>query len=272
VQPILFGFQSYFMAWVVAAGVGFWAAMRVTRREGLPDGKSFCAWALLALTILVGSKLLYLVEHTFYPLDDPDPTLQAGLTGLAWHGYRITGGMLLVVPVLPLVCRMLGLPTLKFADAVAPSGAIATGIIRIGCFLNGCCFGRFTDGLLGVSFPRGSRAWAWQYAHGYITAATPRALPVVPLELFFAALGFLLYFLDLHWLYSRQYDGQVWARSYLVFFGVTFILEGLRPTLLHLNLMLTAGAVVLAAAMLYQFRAAALVGPRLTSPAVKRST
>ncbi|MFI5396431.1 MAG: prolipoprotein diacylglyceryl transferase [Candidatus Binatia bacterium] len=264
-QPYLFGFQSYFMAWMVAAGVGAWTGMRLARRHGLPLRESFLAWALLSVALLIGSKLLYLAEHAIYPLDDPDPLVQASLMGFTWHGFRIPGGMLLLVPALPLVCRALGLPVLKFADAMAPSALIGTGVIRIGCFLNGCCFGRLTSGPLGVSFPRGSRAWEWQYVRGYIPAGAAHALPVVPLQVCFAALGFAGYALGLHWQRNKQFDGQVWANSNLLFFGATFVLEWFRSTPFHLNLILAASVVVLTALARDRLRAWAVAAAHVAS-------
>ena len=37
--------------------------------------------------------------------------------------------------------------------------ALGIGITRIGCFLNGCCFGTPTDQPWGVAFPKGSIPW-----------------------------------------------------------------------------------------------------------------
>jgi phosphatidylglycerol---prolipoprotein diacylglyceryl transferase len=269
-KPYLFGLQTYFMAWVVAGVVGIWTGMRLARRHGLPLRQ--CFWALVAcsVTILIGSKLLYLAEHALYPLDDPDPMLQAQVAGFAWHGFRIPGGMLLLTLVLPVLCRAFGLPTLKFADATVPAAAISTGCIRIGCFLNGCCFGRLTNGPFGLSFPRGSRVWEWQYVHGYLAATAPQTLPVVPLQLYFAGVGFALYGLAQYWQKHRHVDGQVWAQFCLVFFGATFVLEFFRSTVFHLNLILTAAAVALSALAAHRFRAAARRASGIGSSGVAR--
>jgi phosphatidylglycerol:prolipoprotein diacylglycerol transferase len=42
------------------------------------------------------------------------------------------------------------------ADVVAPSLGLGLGLTRIGCFLNGCCYGRPTEGPFGVHFPADS--------------------------------------------------------------------------------------------------------------------
>ncbi len=264
-KPYLFGFQSYFLFWLVAAFFGIAGGMRLTRRAGLPAGASFVALCLLAVSILVGSKLLFLVEHSLYPLDDPDPMAQNTLRGF-WHGFRIPGGLLLMAPVLPLVARALRLPTLKLADAALPAAGLATGFVRVGCFLNGCCFGRITGGPFGIRFPSGARAWEWQLVNGYITPTDAWTLPVIPLQLYFAALGFLMYVLGQRWMTTKRYDGQVWLSSYLLFFGATFVLEFVRaPTPLHLNLILTGAVVVVTALIGVRTRPALPAAARVAS-------
>lgn len=55
---------------------------------------------------------------------------------------------------------------MKLADAAIPSFMLGNFITRIGCFLNGCCFGSPTSSGLGVSFPEGSLPWSvFGHAH-----------------------------------------------------------------------------------------------------------
>jgi phosphatidylglycerol:prolipoprotein diacylglycerol transferase len=49
-----------------------------------------------------------------------------------------------------------------YADAIAPSICLGVVITRIGCFLNGCCYGSGWDSPLAVSFPLGSPAGQFQ--------------------------------------------------------------------------------------------------------------
>src|SRR5262249_8498515 len=56
--------------------------------------------------------------------------------------------------------RRLGLPMWIAADALTPSVALGTMFGRVGCFLNGCCYGRPTTLPWGVTFPPDSYAGA----------------------------------------------------------------------------------------------------------------
>ena len=42
------------------------------------------------------------------------------------------------------MARRQGLPVWGVADSLAPSIALGTALGRVGCFLNGCCYGRPT--------------------------------------------------------------------------------------------------------------------------------
>ena len=54
-------------------------------------------------------------------------------------------------------------------DVAAPAVAIGIAIGRIGCFLNGCCYGAVCDLPWAVCFPAGSHAWARQVDAGLIS-------------------------------------------------------------------------------------------------------
>jgi phosphatidylglycerol:prolipoprotein diacylglycerol transferase len=102
------------------------------------------------------------------------------------------------------------LPLWKLGDIMAPSIALGYVFGRIGCLMNGCCYGRE------CSLP-----WAIRYPEGHATH--PRgaaALPVHPTQIYDSLLSLSLY-LFLAWLYRRKkFDGQVFA-TYLVCYAFT---------------------------------------------------
>ncbi len=88
------------------------------------------------------------------------------------------------------------LPIWKIADILAPSIALGSVFGRIGCLLNGCCYGRACDLPWAIHFP------ADHETHG---------AGVHPTEIYDALLNFLLY-LALAWLFRRRkFDGQILA-------------------------------------------------------------
>lgn len=71
-----------------------------------------------------------------------------------WQGgLTFYGGVLLALPGAYYFTRRKGLPTLAVADLLAAPAMLGLAFGRMGCFLNGCCYGAETSGALGVRFP-----------------------------------------------------------------------------------------------------------------------
>ena len=72
------------------------------------------------------------------------------------------------------------LPVLVTADVVAPTLMLGLAIGRIGCFLNGCCFGGLCDLPWAVSFPAGSPPYVNQVARGIMDGLVLSGNPKAP--------------------------------------------------------------------------------------------
>lgn len=71
-----------------------------------------------------------------------------------WQGgLTLYGGLLLALPGALLYCRRKRLDFLRVADLLAPWVLVGQAIGRIGCLLEGCCYGAATSGPLGVKLP-----------------------------------------------------------------------------------------------------------------------
>ncbi len=71
-----------------------------------------------------------------------------------WNGGLVYyGGFFGAVVVTFPYCHIKKISFLEMADLFSPSVALGIGITRIGCFLNGCCYGPPTQSALGVRFP-----------------------------------------------------------------------------------------------------------------------
>jgi len=77
-----------------------------------------------------------------------------------------------------LFARRRGLPILPLADVIVPGLLVGLTLGRVGCFLNGCCYGGACDLPWAVRFPPESPAWLDQAARSEPPAARPlTALP-----------------------------------------------------------------------------------------------
>jgi phosphatidylglycerol:prolipoprotein diacylglycerol transferase len=119
------------------------------------------------------------------------------------------------------------------ADIAAPSLALGLAFGRIGCFLNGCCFGKVTASCLGIAFPGDGRvgtspAWLHHFNLGLIESASPYSLPVHPTQLYHSAADLALFaVLAVYWRLSHR-PGQVFLMFGILYPLGRFFIEGLR--------------------------------------------
>ncbi|MBM3331018.1 prolipoprotein diacylglyceryl transferase [candidate division WOR-3 bacterium] len=169
-------------------------------------------WVLLA--VVIGSRLFYVAFHWSEFSNDLIAIIafwRGGLAGLMFYGGFL-GGIIAGV----LFVWLNKLPVRRLMDAVAPAIMLGEGFTRIGCFLNGCCFGGHTSSPFGVVFPPESPA-----------GATFLGQPIHPTQLYSSAAGFALFLLAL-WLERRQLRPGVLAAILLIFyslfrFGIDFV-------------------------------------------------
>ena len=135
---------------------------------------------------------------------------------------------------------------LKVVDSVAPSLAIGLFFGRIGCFLNGCCFGKACDLPWAVTFPPHSPAG---YQMGNIA--------IHPTQLYSSAYGLLIFIILMLLDKKVHYDGFLFG-VFLVLYGVSrftvdfyrfyetqmFLIDGIEFNQL-VSLLLVIGGIVL---------------------------
>lgn len=94
----------------------------------------FC---LAMLGGVVGARLFFVVQHWEVFVAEPleIPAIWHG--GLVWYGGFL-GGLLSIVAYL----QLHAMPVLRGIDQIIPFVPLGHGIGRIGCFLNGCCYGK----------------------------------------------------------------------------------------------------------------------------------
>jgi len=95
---------------------------------------------IAALSGLLGARLLYVAQHWSYYSSRWLEIFFTRYEGLSYLG-ALFGGTLAVF----LWCRWRKISFLKLADLMAPYMALGYAIGRVGCFLNGCCYGKVSS-------------------------------------------------------------------------------------------------------------------------------
>lgn len=115
----------------------------------------------------------------------------------------------------PVVLRRFGLPLGKFADSFAPTVGIGIAVARLGCFLQGCCFGTVCLWPWGVRFPSDTYICQFRREHGLVAPDAAATAPIHPLQLYFAGAGILVTAMALWHHRQQRYDGQVGLVAFL---------------------------------------------------------
>ncbi|MCK4294495.1 MAG: prolipoprotein diacylglyceryl transferase [Planctomycetes bacterium] len=85
-----------------------------------------------------------------------------------WEGgLEFYGGVIFAIPVIVLCLLHHKLPIRRYLDILAIGLMLGLAFGRIGCFLNGCCFGKPTQLPWAVRFPYGSFAYHSQVYRDY---------------------------------------------------------------------------------------------------------
>jgi phosphatidylglycerol:prolipoprotein diacylglycerol transferase len=141
--------------------IGFLAAVYVIRRLSrniTPDPLMITNCSLYALVAgVVGARIFYVIHYFDRFRDD-----LASVFAIWQGGLELLGGVLAAIIVVVLYVRYHKLPVRRCLDILAIGLMLALAFGRIGCFLNGCCFGRPTDLPWAVRFPYGSYAYKSQ--------------------------------------------------------------------------------------------------------------
>lgn len=160
--------RGYGVMMLVAVVVSSWLAMDRAQGLGLDTEILYSLMFWLVATGIVGARLFYLVQYRQEFAQIPLSRLPLELINVTEGGLVVYGGLLAGAATFFWFAHRHRLPALALADLVAPSVALGMGIGRLGCFLNGCCFGGPSDLPWAVTFPAGSPPHFAQLEQGRI--------------------------------------------------------------------------------------------------------
>ncbi len=172
------------LAVMAGTGLAVWRGCRVgVSPEAI---LSLAFWMILPA--IVGARAFYVTEYwsaDYWPVCEKDGwmALLAAVVNVSKGGLVIYGGFFGGVAGLLAFFWKYRVPLLATADLVAPSLMLGLAIGRIGCLLNGCCYGGPCELPWALSFPAGSPVYASQVArgtmYGFSLSGNPQAAPIV---------------------------------------------------------------------------------------------
>ncbi len=136
-RPILFWIHgipiySYGTSLAVAFAIGYILAVREGKEYGISSDDVLDLVIIVILLALTGARAGYILLEGI-PFRDFFNTTEGGLS---FHGGFLggfIGGLI--------YCKVKGYSLWELADMVTPAIPLGYSIVRIGCLLNGCCYG-----------------------------------------------------------------------------------------------------------------------------------
>jgi phosphatidylglycerol:prolipoprotein diacylglycerol transferase len=194
---------------LVAAGflIGITVAARRAKSEGIEPERIHDLGVWLIVAGMLGGKLFHIL---FFWNEFIANWRASGVASLR-EGFVFYGGFICASLATVVYARRKKLPLAKLADAFAPAIALGHALGRLGCFFEGCCYGR------ACSLP-----WAVKFPAGH----PMDSLPVHPTQLYEAA-GNLAIFAALA-AFRKRFDGQVWWLYVLSYGALRFAVEFFR--------------------------------------------
>jgi len=199
--------RSYAVVMVLVLILGMTLMWHLARRAGFPGLQVALCAAGMALFGLLGGRLNAWLFHLGGRFVWPDLNLASFRGGAT--GFGAVAG---VLGFAALYARWRGWSVGRLLDVAAPILPLGEAIQRVGCQLNGCCYGRETSGFLGVYLPAAGGRWALRYPTQALTGLFCLGLAA--------------------WLWSRRrrtsFPGEL-ALTYVVLYGTgRVVLDAMR--------------------------------------------
>lgn len=194
-----FTIYSYGVALICAFLVSSFLAQEKAKTIGISSEIIFNLSLMVLIFGIIGSRLLYIIFNFDYYIKNPQEIIKLWHGGLSWFGGFFLGSIAAIIYI-----RKKGLSVYKTLDLLIPFLALGQSIGRIGCLLNGCCYGK--ESSWGLYFP----------VHGRL---------LIPTQIF-SSLSLLFIFIILRIFQERPHkDGEVFF-AYLTFYSTKrFLIE-----------------------------------------------
>ena len=230
-KPVLlwignFPLSSYYVMAVIGVIVGFFITIKESDRLGLERNITVNLAFWTTITGFIGARIQHIIFDGFFDiyLKHPMAMLYVWKGGLAFYG-SVVFGMLTLVAYLHFHKKSI----LKYLDAFSYAVAFGVSIGRVGCFLNGCCFGQITSSSIGIRFLKYGISAKNQFARNIIPNLNQQPLPVIPTQLISWFVNLLIFlFLYLYVRHNYKKTGTpfgLWLILYAIF---RFIIEFFR--------------------------------------------
>lgn len=208
--PVLFSWGSiHLYSYGLSLAVGLLIALHLMRRRAAkgdflkPDDVSDILMAVF-IWGFAGARLLFVIQNLSLFVSNPLKVFAVWEGGLVFYGGAIAGTFGFYI-----TAKLKKLSFWKLLDFFTPYAALVQCFGRIGCFLNGCCYGKTCDLPWAVHFP---------HVEGLVH----------PTQIYEAIYDLALFFFLLARRRSARFEGEVGLLYFLLYAFGRYLIEFAR--------------------------------------------
>lgn len=139
--------HAYTSCLFLAAFIAFILTYYIGRKNRVAIKAILSVYLLSGIMVFVGARILNVGLNYHYYIKNPFEIIT-----LERRGFSLYGGFIGASMTAFFLCRKNNVSFLKMADIAIPGMGIGIAFSRLGCFLNGCCYGKETTMPWGVEF------------------------------------------------------------------------------------------------------------------------
>jgi phosphatidylglycerol---prolipoprotein diacylglyceryl transferase len=197
-----FTVYSYGLMLVLAFFTASFLCGQQAKKEGADPEQVFNLLFQVFIAGIIGCRVFYVLNNSAFYLQNPLEVIMLQHGGMAWFGGLFGGAAWAVFFI-----RRHKMNLVKTLDLIAPFVALGQAIGRIGCLLNGCCYGR--ESQFGLYFKSLDKV-------------------LIPTQLYSSLLLLLIFFVLRRKQETKHLPGEIFL-GYLFFYSLKrFFIEFLR--------------------------------------------
>ncbi len=172
--------KSYGFMLMIGFLTAVWMAVRRAQKVGVDPDVVINLGFFALIGGVVGARLMYVIHYwdrDFAPRYKNFVMALLDITNITQGGMEFLGGLAGAMLLLTIYMVVKRVPMRLYFDIMAPGLMWGLAFGRVGCFLNGCCWGGICEGSAaekwGVEFPFGSPAYVRQYQNRNVEVPGP---------------------------------------------------------------------------------------------------
>lgn len=210
-HPILYGpIHWYGVMLALAFLAGLFYAVRTAKKESINPDYIYDLAIWIMASAMIGARILFVLSDPSYFWEHPAEII------FSRSGFSSYGGYILATIVGLWFARQRKIPMWKLADVIVPAVCLGEAIGRIGCFLNGCCYGRVCN----VEFV------PWAVKFPYLDGAKiDNPLYRHPTQIYQSIFALLIFGLLVSSNKRKKFDGETFWLYLIIASAVRFIID-----------------------------------------------